>query len=314
MKLGLALPNLTPLGTRENIIIFAQEAEGLGYDSLWTTERLLFPVQPRQLQMGAPWPDVYRYTLDSLDTLIFVAGVTKKIRLGSSVLDFPFYQPAHLAKRIATLDVLSGGRAVIGAGLGWSEDEFIASGVPFTQRSGRFNEIIQAINVLFGPDPVEFHGKYYDIPATIFNPKPLQKPRPPLLIGGFAPAALARAAKYGDGFNPVAPPDGKYFKGFFPMAQQAWEAAGRGPEKPQIVVRVNHGYLTGPPIQGERKFLTGSVEQVREDMGKLAEWGATEVFFDIKRNFFKQPDGFQKMMEVVNQLRGVVVSQTRPSL
>jgi probable F420-dependent oxidoreductase len=306
MKLGLALPNLTPLGTRENNITFAQEAERLGYDSLWVTERLLYPVQPRQLQMGKPWPDVYRYALDPLDTLVFVAGVTEKIRLGTSVLDFPFYQPARLAKRIATLDVLSGGRAVIGAGLGWSEDEFIASGVPYNQRSGRFTEMIQAINALFGPDPVEFHGKYYHVPATIFNPKPLQKPRPPLLIGGFAPAALARAAKYADGFNPVAPPDGEKFKGFFPLVRKVWEEAGRGPEMPQIVVRVNHGYLTEKPIEGARLFLTGSVEQVREDMSKLAEWGASEVFFDVKRDFFQQPDGFQKMMAMVRRLRGVV--------
>ena len=110
------------------------------------------------------------------------------------MLDFPFYTPARLAKRIATLDVLSNGRAVIGAGVGWSEDEFIASNVPFSQRSGRMTEMIHALNALWGPDPVEFHGKYYDVPATIFNPKPLQKPRPPLLLGGFAPAALKIAA------------------------------------------------------------------------------------------------------------------------
>ena len=306
MRLGLALPNLTPLGTRENVLTFAREAEQLGYASLWVTERLLFPVQPKQLQMGGPWPDVYRYVLDPLDTLVFVAAATEKIRLGTSVLDFPFYTPARLAKRIATLDVLSSGRVTIGAGLGWSEDEFIASNVPFKQRSGRFTEMIQALNALWGPDPVEFHGKYFDVPATIFNPKPVQKPRPPLLIGGFAPAALERAAKYADGFNPVAPQDSKRFKGFFTAAMKAWEDAGRGPEKPKIVVRVNHGFLTPQPIQGERQFLTGSVEQVREDLKLLEQWGADGAFFDIKGRYFHLPDGFQKMMEEVRLLRGVV--------
>jgi probable F420-dependent oxidoreductase len=306
MKIGLALPNLTPLGTRENIITFAREAERLGYDSLWVTDRLLFPIQPKQLQMGAAWAKVYEVALDPLDTLIFAAGVTEKVRLGTSVLDFPFYTPARLAKRIATLDVLSGGRAVIGAGLGWSEDEFIASNSPYEQRSGRFNEMIRALKVLWGPDPVEFHGKYFDIPASLFNPKPIQKPHPPILIGGSAPAALARAAKYADGFNPIPPASAAQFEGFFPAARQAWQAAGRGPEKPQIVVRVNHTYLTDDPIDGERQFLTGSVEQIRQDVQQLAAWGADEVFFDIKRRYFQLPDGFQKVMDEITRLRAVV--------
>lgn len=109
---------MTPLGTRDHIITFAREAERLGYDSLWITERLLFPVQPKQLQMGRPGADIYRYALDPLDTLIFAVGVTNKVRLGTSVLDFPIYTPARLAKRIAGLDVFSNGRAVIGAGFG----------------------------------------------------------------------------------------------------------------------------------------------------------------------------------------------------
>jgi alkanesulfonate monooxygenase SsuD/methylene tetrahydromethanopterin reductase-like flavin-dependent oxidoreductase (luciferase family) len=161
MKLGLVLPNVTQLGTRENILAIAREAERLDYDSLWVTERLLYPIQPRQPYAGrmATWPDGYKYVLDPLETLVFAAGVTEKIRLGTSLLDFPFYTPARLAKRIATLDVLSGGRAIICAGLGWSEDEFIASNVPFNQRSGRLTEMIHALNALWGPDPVSFRGK-----------------------------------------------------------------------------------------------------------------------------------------------------------
>src|SRR5262249_41715001 len=114
MRLGLALPNLSPLGTRENLIAFSREAEQLGYDSVWVTDRLLYPTQPRQLMNNAPWSEHYKYVLDPLDALVFVAAVTEKIRLGTSVLDLPFYTPAQLAKRIATLDVLSNGRAVIG--------------------------------------------------------------------------------------------------------------------------------------------------------------------------------------------------------
>jgi probable F420-dependent oxidoreductase len=284
MKLGIALPNVGSLNSREGIRTTAIEAEKLGLDSLWVTERLLYPVHPKQPYAGRfeTWPEGYKSVLDPLDTLVFAAGITEKIRLGTSLLDFPFYNATRLAKRIATLDVLSGGRTIICAGLGWSEDEFVASGVPFHQRAGRTTEMIKALTALWGPDPVEFHGKYFEVPASIFGPKPLQKPRPPLLLGGFAPAALRRAARLADGFNPIGRPNVADAEKFFQAAHQAWREAGREPAKPLIVVRVNHGLISDQPIQGERAFLTGSIGQVRGDLEKLAAWGATEVFFDIK--------------------------------
>ncbi len=305
MRLGLALPNVGPLGSRSNIIAYAQEAERLGYNSLWVTERLLYPTQPRQgFGGGAVWPDVYKSSLDPLDTLIFAAGVTEKIRLGTSVLDLPFYSPAPLAKRIATLDVLSGGRAVLGGGLGWSEDESIAYGAPFDQRSGRMAEMLRALIALWGPDPVEFHGKYFDVAQTLFSPKPLQKPRPPIVLAGGVPAALARAAKYADGFNPVAGPDPARFEQWLAGAQAAWKEAGRA-APPEIVVRVNHGFLTSQPIDRERQFLTGSVEQVRADIAQLGQWGVTEVFFSFTA-YANQPGDFDKLIDQAHRLRGAV--------
>ena len=133
--------------------------------------------------------------LDPLDALVFAAALIEKIRLGTSVLDFPFYTAAQLAKRIATLDVLSNGRAVIGGGVGWSEDEYSASNVPFKKRGARTEEMIEALIALWGPDPVEHHGKFYDIPQTLFNPKPIQKPRPMMVMGAFSPDAMDRAAR-----------------------------------------------------------------------------------------------------------------------
>lgn len=306
MKIGLVLPNLTPLGTRENILSLAREAEVSGYDSLWVTERLLYPLQPKQLMMGGAWQDKYKWALDPLDTLIFAAAVTEKIRLGTSLLDFPMYAPAPLAKRIATLDVVSNGRAIICAGLGWSEDEYTAHNVPFQKRGARMTEIIQALKVLWGPDPVEFQGKFYQIPATLFNPKPLQKPHPPLLLGGYAPGALARAARLTDGFNPVAPPAAANAEQIMNAIRKAWQDAGREPTQPQIAVRVNHGYIADHPLGNERQFLTGSVEQVGEDVSRLAAWGATEVFFDLMGVFAHLPDGFKLIMDQVHRLRRVV--------
>src|SRR2546423_11210698 len=153
MRLGLTLPNLGSIGTRDNLMAYAREAEQLGYDSLWVTDRLLFPVEPKQLMVGQPWSKQYKHVLDPLDALVFAAAVTEKIRLGTSVLDFPFYVAAPLAKRIATLDVLSNGRAIVGGGSGWSEDGYTASNVPFSQRRAPTEAMILALKTLLGPDP-----------------------------------------------------------------------------------------------------------------------------------------------------------------
>ncbi len=305
IRLGLALPNLSPLGTRQNVAEFARESERLGYDSLWVTERLLYPLHPKQTIGSRPLEEKYKTALDPLDTLVYAAGVTEKIRLGTSLLDFPMHAPAPLAKRIATLDVLSGGRAVIGAGLGWSEDEFAAHNARFEKRGARMSEFIGALTALWGPDPVEFHGQYYQVPSCYFNPKPLQQPRPLLVLGGFASAALQRAARLADGFNPVAMPRAEDSETFFQAARQAWREASRSPDRPEIVVRVNHGYISDQPLSNGRLFLTGSVEQVREDVKKLEKWGATEVFFDLTGRFGMLPDGMQWLIEQAHLLRGV---------
>jgi Luciferase-like monooxygenase len=167
-------------------------------------------------------------------------------------------------------------------------------------------EMIQALTALWGPDPVEFHGKYYEIPATQFNPKPLQKPRPPLLIGGYAPQALQRAARLADGFNPVAPPDANQAEQAMQRLVGAWQAAGRSSDSLQIVVRVNHGYIAEQPIETDRPFLVGSVEQVRLDVQQMAAWGVGEVFFNPVGVFGLRPDGFSKIMRQVELLRGIV--------
>ena len=305
MRLGLTLPNLGSIGTRDNLMAYAREAEQLGYNSLWVTDRLLFPVQPKQLMMGQPWSPQYKFVLDPLDALVFAAAVTEKIRLGTSVLDFPFYVAAPLAKRIATLDVLSNGRAIVGGGSGWSEDEYAASNVPFSKRGARTEEMILALKALWGPDPVEFHGQFYEIPTTEFNPKPAQKPRPPIIMGGFSPAALDRAARLTDGFNPVAPPDPAMIEQFIGASKQAWQNAGREGQ-PEIVVRVNHGFISDAPLGEDRMFLTGSVEQVRGDVQKLADLGATEVFFSHLDAFGNAPDGLEQLMKQARLTRGVV--------
>ncbi|MBC8160242.1 MAG: TIGR03619 family F420-dependent LLM class oxidoreductase [Roseiflexaceae bacterium] len=294
------------MSTRENILHFAQEAEQAGYDSLWVFERLLYPLEPKQTYGGTSWPEAYQRVLDPLDTLAFVAAATDTIRLGTSVLDFLYTTPAQLAKRIGTLDVLSNGRALIGAGVGWSEDEFAASNVPFARRGPRMTEFIEALLALWGPDPVAFQGEFYQIPATLFQPKPLQQPRPLIVIGAYAPSSVARAIQLADGFNPVAAPEAAANQQLIGMLRKAWYDAGRTSAAPEMIVRVNHGYVAERPLAANRQFLTGSIDQVYADLQQLAAWGATEVFFDVSGHYAMLPDGYQQMLQQLAWLREIV--------
>lgn len=305
MKIGIGLPNFGVAGTRDNILALSREAEKLGFDSLWCGERLLYPTNPKQLPGGTAWPVAYQYSLDTLETLTFAAAVTEKIRLGTSTLNLAFHNPAILAKAIATLDVLSNGRTIIAAGQGWSEDEYDASGVPFSERTGRTVEIIHALNALWGPNPVEFHGKYYNVTSTDFNPKPLQQPRPPMLMASFAPAAMLRAARLTDGFNPIGRPSAAENEQTLKAELQAWRDAGREPAKPMIVMRVNHTIISDQPLGEDRKFLTGSVEQVRQDVSQLEAWGATEIFFASIAIGAGDAEGLRKQLDQMSKLRGV---------
>src|SRR5215467_9666611 len=143
MKVGITLPNLGPQATRDNILQTAIQAENEGFDSLWTITRILWPLRSQTPYPGTPdgsFPTEYQTAFDALDVLTYVAANTSKISLGTSVVDIFFYTPIMLAKRYATLDVLSQGRAIAGLGLGWSKEEYEASNIPFANREERADE------------------------------------------------------------------------------------------------------------------------------------------------------------------------------
>src|SRR3990172_4907074 len=281
MKLGINIPNLGPAAGPEGIAKVAQKAEELGYDSIWSTERLLFPVNPRTGyggMEGVPLPEGFKYQLDPLDVLSYAAAVTKRVKLGTSVLDFPYYNPVMLARRITTLDVLSGGRAVIGLGLGWSPEEFEAAGVSMKGRGARANEALQVMKTIWADDPAEFSGRYYQVAKSIVLPKPVQKPHPPIYMAAYAPAAMKRVATQTNGWLPVGIP----VEGM----RQMWEAirsmareAGRNPDDLKLIVRANTAVL--PEAQGEGRYIfVGSKDEVKADIQACKELGAHEIEFD----------------------------------
>jgi probable F420-dependent oxidoreductase len=200
LKIGILLPLAGEQSTRENIIQTAKLSEQEGFDSLWVFERLLWPIHPQTPYGGTPdgtLPIEYQKVFDPLETLSYIAAITNKIALGTSVIDMLFHNPVVLARRFATLDVLSQGRAICGLGIGWSKDEYQAVNIPFSNRGKRADEFIQALKKIWTEDIVEFKGEYYNnIPASKIGPKPIQKPHIPIYLGGFSPNTYSRIVNY----------------------------------------------------------------------------------------------------------------------
>ena len=163
--------------------------------------------EPKTPYAGTPdgsLPVQYQNVLDPLETLTYLAGNTNQISLGTCLIDMLFHNPVVLARRFATLDVLSHGRVIAGLGIGWSKDEYEVSGVSYKHRGKRADEFLQMLKRIWTDEVVEFKGQFYSIPASKIGPKPVQKPHPPILLGGFSPNTFLRIVNYADGWLPVA--------------------------------------------------------------------------------------------------------------
>ncbi|GAA0410169.1 LLM class F420-dependent oxidoreductase [Acrocarpospora corrugata] len=248
----------------------ATRAEELGYHEVWTFQRLLYPVGHA---MGA----TYRSVQDPIVTLSYVAGVTSTIQLGVAVLNLPFYSPAMLAKQLATLQSVSGGRLDVGLGLGWVEEEFAASAVPMERRGKRAEEYVQLLRKLWTEDPVEYRGEFYALPPVHQDPKPPTVP--PILMGGAAPAALRRAGRLADGWISSSRMDLSKIHEQIAVVKESASEAGRDPEALRFICRG----VTRPGSDGSA-LLAGSYEKIRQDVADLAAQGVTEVFHDLNFN------------------------------
>lgn len=305
MRVGFSLPQLGPIASPEALVQAAQRAEALQYDSLWVVERVLYPMHPRTPYPATPdgsLPEGYKYVFDPIETLTFVAAHTKQIALGTSVLVIPFYNPVMLARRLGTLDVLSGGRLRIGLGLGWSEDEYEAAGASFHNRGARADEFLQVLKAIWTMDPVEFHGQFYHLPSSIIQLKPIQKPHPPLYLAAYTPKALQRVAKMADGWHPAGIP----ISGMAQMMENLrsmMKAGGRDPSTLQIVVRANL-MMTDQPVEQNRPIFTGTPEQIQDDITGCRHLGVHELFFDP----IFSPDGqsLERFLARMEQLRKLV--------
>jgi probable F420-dependent oxidoreductase len=302
MRVGISLPQLGPQASPENLVKVARRAEELGYDSVWVLERLLWPLSPKEPYPAAPdghLPETYQSVLDPIETLTYVAAHTKKVQLGTSVLVLPYHSPIQLARRIASLDVLSHGRALVGVGAGWSHDEFEAAGTPFERRGARCDEFLRAMIDLWTKDPVKFDGEFYHIPESMVGPKPVQRPHPPIYVAGFGQYTFDRAAKFGNGWNPAGIMSLEGLEAMINQFRQTAQRAGR--DNMEVVLR-SFTMVFKEPGGGTRNPMTGSADQVRADTARLRDIGVTHLIQSPPAIGFDPTAGIDEMLALMEQL------------
>jgi probable F420-dependent oxidoreductase len=275
VKLGFALPQFGSLaGHADQVARFAAEVERLGAHSLWVGDRLLYPVDPVVGYDGSDTlPAEFRSILDPFALLTVAATVTERVSLGFSVLNLPWYAPAVVARSLTTIDVLSHGRLIPGFGIGWSPDEYQAAGVAWQGRGARLDESLDALEALWTANPAEYRGKLLTLPATNADLRPVQRPRPPIYLGGLSAAALRRIGRRADGWLPAGEIPDFMSPGMFlaqwAVIRRAAEQAGRGDLELPTVLRVNAP--AGTPVR-----------QITEALATVAaETGITDMFVDL---------------------------------
>jgi len=313
MRYGFYLPTRGPNAQRDALSAFARKGEAVGFDSVMIADHVVFPVQidsKYPYTVGGAFPG-QGDAMDQLALMSFVAGVTEKLRLVTSVMVVPHRNPVLTAKMLATIDVLSNGRVTVGCGVGWLREEFEAlHTAPFDKRGRVTDEYLEIFKTLWTGSPASYEGEFYSFPPVRCEPLPIQKPHPPIWIGGHSKAALRRTAKYGDGWHPVGaiaavplPPD--ELKAKLDELKRLTDAEGRDFDKITISYKTPL-YDPGMPVPGaDRKPFTGSREQMLDDIAAFAKLGVSELIFDFRA------ESVSSAMEKMEQFSAEIMKHTR---
>ncbi len=277
MKLGLCLPHYGRPIEPSRLIQLAARAEEVGLDSVWVTDHVIVP---RDVSL------IYRDDmLDPLAVLPWLAGVTERIALGTSVIVLPYRSPLPVAKLLASVDVLSGGRLIVGVAVGWLEGEFEALGVPFRERGRRTDEAIELFRAVWTQEYPEIKTASHRLTGLKASPQPLQKPRPPILVGGSSEAALRRAARLGDGWHASSVPP-SVFRASALAVGNYWKEAKREGE-PQLTLRVPllidgiHRPAVDPALLGARHIVRGTIANVARELRQYQSAGCSHVALEV---------------------------------
>lgn len=292
VKLGFQVLNAGPLATPANVVEMARRAEALGYDSIVVTDHIVIP---RHIESRYPYNRTGRLFvppdadyLEPISMLCFLAGATKTIRFGPSVLVLPYRNPILTAKMLATIDVLTGGRLFIGVGAGWLAEEFAAMGSPpFGSRGAVTDEWIEIFIKLWTEDNPTFEGKFYQIREIGCFPKPVQKPHPPIFVGGNSRPAIRRAARYAQSWHAFRVPAGD-LPPLLAYLREQLRAHGRPPGACGFSVRYGvrvvgpRGDATRRDPEEPGRVFVGTAEQVAEQLKPIVDLGPTHAIFDCR--------------------------------
>ena len=287
---GTSLPSRGEMAGPEQLRNVAQRAEALGYDHVWVSDHIILP---KKVDSFYPYaedgvatfkPDEPYY--EPLSALNFIAGCTQRVRLGTHVLIIPYRNPVLTAKILSTLDVLSGGRVILGAGVGWMEEEFQAMGLDtYKERGAVTDEYLQVYKELWTKEDASFDGKYYQISDTGFEPKPVQKPHPPVWIGGHSGPAVRRAAKYGDGWMPIGlrPPailEPEELAGKIARLRKLTVEAGRAEDA--VTLTFSTGVVFNDAAGSSRAWMQGNPDQIASDLRQYQDLGVSNFIVNFQ--------------------------------
>ncbi|MBI3030298.1 MAG: LLM class F420-dependent oxidoreductase [Candidatus Rokubacteria bacterium] len=288
-KIGFSLTGRGPLADREAITTLAKRADALGYDSIWVTDRLLIPVQSGSrypysptgafpLGPDEPW-------LEALSAVTYLAAITQRIHVGTSVLVIPYRNPVHTAKALATADYLSGGRVILGAGVGWWREEFAALGVPFEDRAARTVEYLRIMKEIWTKPRVAFDGRFARIAeAGGVRPHPARQPHIPIWIGGHSEAALRRTVEVGDGWHPLGlrPPVSLHPPEMAARVRRLRDmAAAAGRDPATITISFKAPLKFQETAVAGRAPLSGSPPEIVEDLQAYMAAGVQHFVLDF---------------------------------
>ena len=290
MKFGLSTLTRGLLTTREAYQAIARAAEHAGFDFLSVSDHIVVPADLKSAYPYAPGgvfgAAEHGHCLEQLATIAFLAGSTQRLRLLTSVLVVPHRPPMLAAKMLATIDVLSQGRLIVGAGAGWMREEFALLQVPFDARGSLTDEYLEAFRELWTKDRPAYHGKHVRFAEVLFYPKPLQKPHPPIWIGGESPAAIRRAIKLGDTWYPGnnnqhRPLDTPARLAVAIAAVRAQcERAGRDPAQLGVSLLVQNPFewrAHSTQDGSARRLFTGTSAAMADDARQLSAVGVGQV-------------------------------------
>ena len=270
MKLGVWIPNCRHLATPDVMRTTAVRAEALGYDSVWVSDHVIVP--------HANVANFGRAVFDPFVTLAVIAGATRRVQLGTTVLIVPYRPAVVTAKMVASLDALSGGRVILGVGVGWVAAESAVLGVPFAERGAMTDEHLRAMQALWTQKEPTFSGRYTQFSDIVFEPKPVQQPHPPIWVGGHSQAALRRTVDFDAAWHPINRPPEELRKG---RADLQAIAQARGRAVPAITLRNDIRVLkpgqSVPPSTHAGRVIAGEPAALVDQLAEVKACGVEHL-------------------------------------